>query len=167
MESWGLTPVNAIAGATLRYTHDHRFLVRQHVDPALRGVITAGQTASAARQHLALFHAAYPQLQDVPLERTWSGTISVTRNGAPVWGVLRRRSGPPGAVTAPAYPNRLSPGRCLPIWRWAGQPADRRDAVARPGERYAAFAIPRYRGGGRIMERALCGAQRDARVVAV
>ena len=36
MESWGLTPVNAIAGATLRYTHDHRFLVRQHVDPALR-----------------------------------------------------------------------------------------------------------------------------------
>ena len=88
MESWGLTPVNAIAGATLRYTHDHRFLVRQHVDPALRGVITAGQTASAARQHLALFHTAYPQLQDVPLERTWSGTISVTRNGAPVWGRL-------------------------------------------------------------------------------
>ena len=81
MESWGLTPVNAIAGATLRYTHDHRFLVRHHVDPALRGVITAGQTASAARQHLALFHTAYPQLQDVPLERTWSGTISVTRNG--------------------------------------------------------------------------------------
>lgn len=25
MESWGLTPVNAIAGATLRYTRDHRF----------------------------------------------------------------------------------------------------------------------------------------------
>lgn len=49
MESWGLTPVNAIAGATLRYTHDYRFLVRQHVDPALRGVITAGQTANAAR----------------------------------------------------------------------------------------------------------------------
>ena len=91
MESWGLTPVNAIAGATLRYTHDYRFLVRQHVDPALRGVITAGQTANAARQHLALFHTAYPQLQDVPLERTWSGTISVTRNGAPVWGRLAPR----------------------------------------------------------------------------
>ncbi|QGN38131.1 NAD(P)/FAD-dependent oxidoreductase [Klebsiella oxytoca] len=88
MTSWGLTPVNAIAGATLRYTHDHRFLVRQHVDPALRGVITAGQTANAARQHLTLFRNAYPQLQDVPLERTWSGTISVTRNGAPVWGRL-------------------------------------------------------------------------------
>ncbi|MDR6614765.1 FAD-binding oxidoreductase [Klebsiella michiganensis] len=88
MQSWGLTPVNAIAGATLRYTHDHRFLIRQHVDPALRGMITAGQTARAARQHLALFRNAYPQLQDVPLERTWSGTISVTRNGAPVWGEL-------------------------------------------------------------------------------
>lgn len=88
MASWGLTPVNAIAGATLRYTQDHRFLVRQHVDPALKGWITAGQTWKAAQQHLALFRKAYPQLHDVPLERTWSGTISVTRNGAPVWGQL-------------------------------------------------------------------------------
>ena len=82
-------------------------------------MITAGQTASAARQHLALFHTAYPQLQDVPLERTWSGTISVTRNGAPVWGRLAPQIWTAGAVTAPAYLNRLSPGRCLPIWRWA------------------------------------------------
>ena len=88
MESWGLTPVNAIAGATLRYTREHRFLIRQHVDSALCGVITAGQTAHAAQQHLSLFHNAYPQLQDVPLQRTWSGAISVTRNGAPVWGQL-------------------------------------------------------------------------------
>lgn len=91
MKSWGLTPVNAIAGATLRYTFDHRFLIRQHVDPALRGEITAGLTANAARQHLALFHNAYPQLQDVLLEKTWSGTISVTRNGAPVWGEISPR----------------------------------------------------------------------------
>lgn len=91
MRSWGLTPVNAIAGATLRYTRDHRLLIRQHVDPALRGEITAGLTANAARQHLALFHNAYPQLQDVLLERTWSGTISVTRNGAPVWGEISPR----------------------------------------------------------------------------
>ncbi|WP_058910057.1 NAD(P)/FAD-dependent oxidoreductase [Entomohabitans teleogrylli] len=88
MTSWGLTPVNAIAGATLRYTQDHRFLVRQHVDPALKGWVGAGQTWNAAQQHLAIFRKAYPQLADVPLARTWSGTISVTRNGAPVWGQL-------------------------------------------------------------------------------
>ncbi|WP_331398469.1 hypothetical protein [Enterobacter quasihormaechei] len=68
MKSWGLTPVNSIAGATLRYTSDHRFLIRQHVDPALRGKITAGLTANAARQHLALLHNAYPQLQDILID---------------------------------------------------------------------------------------------------
>ena len=83
---WGLTPVNAIAGATLRYTNDKRFLIRQHVCPALKGVVTAGQTRDAAQRHAAFFAKAYPQLHDVALAQTWSGTISVTRNGAPVWG---------------------------------------------------------------------------------
>ncbi|MBW7981997.1 NAD(P)/FAD-dependent oxidoreductase [Enterobacillus tribolii] len=88
MKSWGTTPVNAIAGATLRYTQDHRFLVRQCVDPALNGRITPAQSWKAAQQHLATFRKAYPQLNDVKLAHTWSGTISVTRNGAPVWGQL-------------------------------------------------------------------------------
>ena len=83
---WGLTPVNAIAGATLRYTNDRRFLIRQHVEPALKGVVTALQTWNAAQRHAAFFVKAYPQLRDVKIAQTWSGTISVTRNGAPVWG---------------------------------------------------------------------------------
>lgn len=90
MGSWGLTPVNAIAGATLRYTQDHRFLIRQHVVPALNGRITAAQTYQATLMHQKTFNKVYPQLTDVPLIRTWSGTISVTRNGAPVWGELRK-----------------------------------------------------------------------------
>ncbi|TQI78614.1 glycine/D-amino acid oxidase-like deaminating enzyme [Serratia fonticola] len=90
MSSWGLTPVNAIAGATLRYTQDHRFLIRQHVTPALHGRITAAQTYQATQLHKQIFHKVYPQLGDVPLTRTWSGTISVTRNGAPVWGALKK-----------------------------------------------------------------------------
>ncbi|ELX8379568.1 NAD(P)/FAD-dependent oxidoreductase [Providencia vermicola] len=88
MNSWGLTPVNAIAGATLRYTQDHRLLIRQHVTPALKGRITAEQTYQVTQQHKQLFNRIYPQLSDVPLVNTWSGTISVTRNGAPVWGKL-------------------------------------------------------------------------------
>ncbi|WP_127959183.1 NAD(P)/FAD-dependent oxidoreductase [Serratia microhaemolytica] len=90
MSSWGLTPVNAIAGATLRYTPDHRFLIRQHVIPALNGAVTAAQTYQATEQHRRLFNKIYPQLNDVPVLRTWSGTISVTRNGAPVWGKLKK-----------------------------------------------------------------------------
>ncbi|WP_261642237.1 NAD(P)/FAD-dependent oxidoreductase [Erwinia mallotivora] len=86
--SWGLTPVNAIAGATLRYTRDGRFMIRQHVVPALKGAVTAAQTYQATQLHRQIFHKIYPQLSDVSLTECWSGTISVTRNGAPVWGTL-------------------------------------------------------------------------------
>lgn len=90
MDSWGLTPVNAIAGATFRFTSDNRFLIRQHVIPALKGRVDAAQTFRAAELHRALFNKVYPLLRDVKLENTWSGTISVTRNGAPVWGRLNK-----------------------------------------------------------------------------
>ncbi|QHM72230.1 NAD(P)/FAD-dependent oxidoreductase [Mixta intestinalis] len=86
MESWGLTPVNAIAGATLRLTADRRFLLRQYVVPALRGRVTAAQTERAIRSHHQFFNKVYPQLSDVSFSHCWSGTISVTRNGAPLWG---------------------------------------------------------------------------------
>jgi glycine/D-amino acid oxidase-like deaminating enzyme len=88
MASWGSTPVNAIAGATLRFTTDHRFLIRQHVIPALRGGVSARQTEKAAHLHHQLFRKIYPQLADVPFSHCWSGTISVTRNGAPQWGKI-------------------------------------------------------------------------------
>lgn len=90
MASWGLTPVNAIAGATLRFTADRRFLFRQHVIPALRGGVSARQTQKAAQLHRQLFHRIYPQLADVPFSHCWSGTISVTRNGAPQWGKINK-----------------------------------------------------------------------------
>lgn len=95
LSSWGLTPVNAIAGATLRFTRDQRFLVRQHVEAALDGQISPQRTWNAAQKHKAFFKKVFPQLADVKLAHTWSGTISVTRNGAPVWGKLH-----PGIYTA-------------------------------------------------------------------
>lgn len=90
MKSWGLTPVNAIAGATFRFTPDKRFLIRQHVTPAVKGKVDAKQTYEATLRHQQLFNKVYPTLTDVRLEHTWSGTISVTRNGAPVWARLNK-----------------------------------------------------------------------------
>lgn len=90
MRSWGLTPVNAIAGATFRFTTDRRFLIRQHVTPALKGQVSAEQTWHATQLHRRLFNKVYPTLSSVNLNHTWSGTISVTRNGAPVWGALNK-----------------------------------------------------------------------------
>lgn len=85
---WGLTPVNALAGATLRYTHDHRFLIREHVNFAPGLITDAVETGRQARRHQALFARLYPLLGDVNMAYSWSGLISITRNGAPVWGTL-------------------------------------------------------------------------------
>ncbi|MTH46597.1 NAD(P)/FAD-dependent oxidoreductase [Intestinirhabdus alba] len=90
MQSWGLTPVNAIAGATFRFTADWRFLIRQHVIPALRGQVDEKQTHRVALRHQKFFKKVFPTLGEVKLARTWSGTIAVTRNGAPVWGQLNK-----------------------------------------------------------------------------
>ncbi|MDH2067102.1 FAD-binding oxidoreductase [Pantoea sp. GD03673] len=90
MQSWGLTPVNAIAGATFRFTSDRRFLIRQHVIPALRGQVNAARTYQATQLHQHLFKKVYPTLESVKITHTWSGTISVTRNGAPEWGRLNK-----------------------------------------------------------------------------
>lgn len=88
ISAWGSTPVNALAGATLRYTSDHRFLIREHVNFAPGLVTSAVETGRHARRHQQLFARIYPQLQDVNMAYTWSGLISITRNGAPVWGNL-------------------------------------------------------------------------------
>ncbi|WP_416414221.1 NAD(P)/FAD-dependent oxidoreductase [Pantoea sp. App145] len=87
---WGLTPVNALAGATLRYTRDHRFLIREHVNFAPNLITNAVETGIHARRHQQLFSRLYPQLGEVNMAWSWSGLISITRNGAPVWGQLAR-----------------------------------------------------------------------------
>jgi len=86
--AWGLTPVNALAGATLRYTHDHSFLIREHVNFAPKLHTDAVETGRHARRHQQLFTRLYPQLDDVAMAYSWSGLISITRNGAPVWGEI-------------------------------------------------------------------------------
>ncbi|WP_434778064.1 NAD(P)/FAD-dependent oxidoreductase [Neisseria sp. Ec49-e6-T10] len=88
MTPWGILPINAIAAATLRFTPDNRFLIRQHVSFAPNGQISSNQTYQATQKHRKIFASIYPNLNDVSIEKTWSGIISVTRNGAPIWGRL-------------------------------------------------------------------------------
>lgn len=89
VKPWGMTPVNAIAGATFRYTADHRLLIRQQVEYAPALTRSAQDTAQVRARHRKIFVSRFPQLADVALEHTWSGLISVTRNGAPIWGQVR------------------------------------------------------------------------------
>lgn len=86
VENWGLTPANAFAGITMRYTRDHRILIRQDIyfKPDLRE--SDAKRAQLREQHQRLFEERFPQLRGVTMEHTWTGFICLSRNDAPGFG---------------------------------------------------------------------------------
>lgn len=86
VEEWGVTPVNALVGATLRYTQDHRILIRQHFHYAPGYRIGESVRNGVRERHRKVFDARFPELHDARMEHFWAGTINITRNGAPAWG---------------------------------------------------------------------------------
>ncbi len=88
---WGVTPANAFASVTMRYTPDHRILFRQNIyyNPAMRE--SAITRAKVARKHKAMFDQRFPMLPDVEMEHTWGGYLCLSRNGAPGFGKVTDR----------------------------------------------------------------------------
>lgn len=86
VEDWGLTPANAVAGVTMRYTQDRRILIRQRFSyaPGFRRSDT--DRARARRRHARLFRARFPMLPRVEIEHTWNGYVCLSRNNAPGFG---------------------------------------------------------------------------------
>ena len=86
IEDWGLTPANAFAGITMRYTQDRRILIRQniHFSPGMRG--SDESRRKNRHEHQRLFNARFPALPDVALEHTWTGFICLANNGSPGFG---------------------------------------------------------------------------------
>ncbi|MCP4874712.1 MAG: FAD-dependent oxidoreductase [Gammaproteobacteria bacterium] len=87
-ENWGVTPANAFAAITMRYTQDHRILIRNNIyyNPSMRE--TASYQGKIARRHKRLFDERFPMLPQVEMEYTWTGFICLSQNGAPGFGRL-------------------------------------------------------------------------------
>jgi glycine/D-amino acid oxidase-like deaminating enzyme len=87
-ENWGVTPANAFASITMRFTRDHRILIRNNIyyNPSMREA--ASYQAEIARRHKRLFDERFPMLPDVNMEYTWTGFICLSQNGAPGFGRL-------------------------------------------------------------------------------
>lgn len=83
---WGLTPANGFGGITMRYTNDHRLLIRQDIRVAMGQTFPSESTDRIARQHKHLFDDRFPNLPDVTMENSWVGYICMSRNGAPMFG---------------------------------------------------------------------------------
>ena len=87
-EPWGLTPANAFAGITMRYTNDRRILIRQGLDYCPSQVISAEEQARVKQRHKQLFDQRFPMLPEVEIEHTWSGIVCLSQNSAPGFGQL-------------------------------------------------------------------------------
>ncbi|MDH3388386.1 MAG: FAD-binding oxidoreductase [Gammaproteobacteria bacterium] len=87
-ENWGVTPANAFASITMRYTSDHRILIRNNIyhNPKMREA--ESYRAHMKQVHKRLFDERFPMLPDVDMEYTWTGFICLAQNGAPGFGRL-------------------------------------------------------------------------------
>lgn len=85
---WGLTPANAFAGITMRYTNDRRIMIRQGLNYCPSQRVSDAERRSIARRHKSLFNQRFPMLTDVTMEHTWSGFVCLSRNAAPGFGQL-------------------------------------------------------------------------------
>ncbi len=87
-KAWGLTPANAFAGITMRYTQDHRILIRHGLSYRPSQRLHPGEHDAVRRRHKALFDQRFPGLEGVEVEYTWSGFVCLSRNGAPAFGQI-------------------------------------------------------------------------------
>lgn len=87
-DDWGLTPVNAISGVTMRLTQDQRILMRQRFRYAPSFRRPAAEAAQSRADHEKLFKKRFPMLPDVRMEHTWRGFVCLSRNHAPAFGRL-------------------------------------------------------------------------------
>ena len=87
-QPWGVTPVNALGSITCRYTPDRRILIRNQMDISMTHSTTKARQDAMTRQHKRLFDAWWPMLPEVGMEHTWTGFVTVSRNGAPAFGQI-------------------------------------------------------------------------------
>ena len=87
-ENWGVTPANAFSSVTMRYTSDHRILMRNNIyyNPDMRE--SEAYRANIARRHKLMFDERFPMLPAVDMEYTWTGFICLSQNGAPGFGKI-------------------------------------------------------------------------------
>ncbi len=87
IDSYGIIAAHP-AGTSVRRT-ERRILIRNIFSYSRRSTIVGRPLETAHKTHRKSFLNRYPMLADVPFEYTWGGALSLTRNGAPVFGELR------------------------------------------------------------------------------
>ena len=84
---WGVLAAHGM-GATVRYTEDHRILMRNTAEYWPRLSMTAEELKKRRVIHLDAIRARFPALEKLAIEYTWSGVVCVSSNLMPSFGRL-------------------------------------------------------------------------------
>ncbi len=88
---WGVTPANAFASVTMRYTQDCRILMRHNIYYNREMREKKAYQDVVARHHKRLFDERFPMLPEVEMEYTWTGYVTLSHNGSPGFGRIADR----------------------------------------------------------------------------
>nr|MBP6117562.1 FAD-binding oxidoreductase [Neisseriaceae bacterium] len=93
VRAWGLTSAHP-AGSTVRFTPDHRIMVRNSFDFAPKLSHSPAQRQRAQQQHLRSLYARFPALakRQIGFAHTWGGLLCMTRNHQPVFQKLNEQA---------------------------------------------------------------------------
>ena len=86
-QDWGVLSAHDM-GATVRYTRDHRIMMRNTAEFRPRLSMKADELAARRVIHDRAIRARFPMLPDLSIEHTWSGVVCKTRNMMPFFGRL-------------------------------------------------------------------------------
>jgi glycine/D-amino acid oxidase-like deaminating enzyme len=84
---WGVLAAHGM-GATVRYTEDHRIMMRNTAEYWPRLSMTAGELEKRRVIHRDAIRARFPALEKLAIEYTWSGLVCVSSNLMPSFGRL-------------------------------------------------------------------------------
>ena len=84
---WGVLSVKP-TGATVRYTNDNRILIRNTSSPFKISKKVFGKNKNLHREGL---KKRFPMLKNLSFENSWSGMISVSSNGNPLFGNIKEK----------------------------------------------------------------------------
>ncbi|MCJ8337114.1 MAG: FAD-binding oxidoreductase [Pseudomonadales bacterium] len=87
---WGIISLHSM-GATLRYTQDHRILIRNTASYRAAEPYSTQQMQSNKQIHQTGLRERFPMLADLTIEHTWQGVLSVSRNSTSFFGKLGER----------------------------------------------------------------------------
>jgi len=86
---WGVLSAHA-TGATVRYTKDHRVVIRNTSEFWPRMSMTAAELKQRRDIHEQGLRARFPMIEGPAIDHTWSGVVCVSANGMPYFGALRK-----------------------------------------------------------------------------